>query len=413
MPSQNYQKNSASYVTHLECSETGSRYDHDRLHGLSSAGRPLLVRYDLAAIGNTLSKDALQRRAPDMWRFRELLPVAGVKELVSLGEPITPLIRLARTASRLSCGEILVKDEGRLPTGSFKARGLAMAITMAKAFGKTRVAIPTAGNAGAAAAAYAAHAGMDAFVFTPEDTPEVTLREIGYHGAKVYRVNGLINRCAEIVRAGSEAMDWHDLSTLEEPYRIEGKKTMGLELAEQLGWELPEFIYYPTGGGTGFIGMWKAFAELQAIGWIGAKRPRMVAVQSTGCGPIVKAFEDGRDHVEAPWDPVETQMHGVRVPKPLGDRLIMEIISESAGFAVAISDAAAEEARAELAREDGLHLCPEGALCYAAFKANLADGRVASSDQVVIFNTACGLKSPMPPVERRLDCTKPIDYAEL
>ena len=208
-------------------------------------------------------------------------------------------------------------------------------------------------------------------------------------------------------------MGWHDLSTLEEPYRIEGKKTMGLELAEQLGWELPEFIYYPTGGGTGFIGMWKAFEELQAIGWIGAKRPRMVAVQSTGCGPIVKAFEEGRDHVEAPWDPVETQMHGVRVPKPLGDRLIMKIISESAGFAVAISDAAAEEARAELAREDGLHLCPEGALCYAAFKANLADGRVASSDQVVIFNTACGLKSPMPPVERRLDCTQPIDYSEL
>ena len=418
MPSHNDQKNShqnnaLSYVTHLECSETGSRYDHDRLHGLSSTGHPLLVRYNLAAIGNTLSKDALQRRAPDMWRYRELLPVAGVKELVSLGEPITPLIRLARTANRLGSGEILVKDEGRLPTGSFKARGLAMAITMAKTFGRTRVAIPTAGNAGAAAAAYAAHAGMDAFVFTPEDTPEVTLREIGYHGAKVYRVNGLINRCAEIVRAGGEAMGWHDLSTLEEPYRIEGKKTMGLELAEQLGWELPDVIYYPTGGGTGFIGMWKAFEELQAIGWIGAKRPRMVAVQSTGCGPIIKAFEEGRDHVEAPWDPVETQMHGVRVPKPIGDRLIMKVIHESNGFAVAISDAMAEETREERAREDGLHLCPEGALCYAAFKANLADGRVTSSDRVVIFNTACGLKSPMPPVERRLDCTKPIDYAGL
>jgi threonine synthase len=301
-----------------------------------------------------------------------------------------------------------------LPTGSFKARGMALAIAMAKTFGVRRVAAPTAGNAGAAAAAYAAAAGMEAFVFTPEDTPEATVREIAFHGARLYRVNGLINQCARIVREGTPTMGWHDLSTLEEPYRIEGKKTMGLELAEQLGWQLPDLIYYPTGGGTGFIGMWKAFAELEAMGWIGAARPRMVAVQSPGCGPIVRAFAAGLDHVAEPWAPVETGIHGVRVPRPLGDRLIMRVIYESNGFASDASDEAAEQARAEIARDDGVHLCPEGALCYAAWKDDLASGRVDRDEQVVIFNTANGLKSPMPattgPV---LDCTKPVDYGRL
>ena len=402
-----------SLVSHLECSATGERHETGRLHGLSRAGKPLLVRYDLDAVRDAVSKDALARRPPDMWRFRELLPMPDWRAVVSLGEAITPLIRLPRIAARLGAAEIAIKDEGRLPTGSFKARGMAMAVTLARAWGVTRLAVPTAGNAGAAAAAYGSRAGMESFVFTPDDTPEITAREIGYHGARVYRVNGLINACARIVREGTEIMGWHDLSTLEEPYRIEGKKTMGLELAEQMGWALPDVIYYPTGGGTGFIGMWKAFEELEAIGWIGPARPRMAAVQSTGCGPIVKAFEDGLDHVDAAWDPVDTQMHGVRVPKPLGDRLIMAVIRESDGFAVAVSDADAARARADVAREEGVHLCPEGALCYAAYAADLASGRVAPGERVVIFNTASGLKSPMPPVEARLDCTRSIDYESL
>ena len=402
------------HVTHLECSETGDHYSADRLHGLSRVGKPLLVRYDLEAIRRAVSKEALAGRPPDMWRWREFLPVPDLETIVSLGEAATPLVRLGRSARRLGARDVIVKDEGRLPTGSFKARGMALAVTMAKHFGVRRIAAPTAGNAGAAAAAYAAAAGMEAFVFTPEDTAEATVREIAFHGARLFRVNGLINQCARIVREGTPTMGWHDLSTLEEPYRIEGKKTMGLELAEQLGWKLPDLIYYPTGGGTGFIGMWKAFEELEAMGWIGAARPRMVAVQSSGCGPIVRAFEAGLDHVAEPWAPVETGIHGVRVPKPLGDRLIMRVIYESNGFACDASDEAADQARAEIARNDGVHLCPEGALCYAAWKADIARGRADRDERVVIFNTANGLKSPMPaaagPV---LDCTKPIDYAGL
>lgn len=402
-----------SYVTHLECSETQEHHPADRLHGLSNAGEPLLVRYDLDAIAEAVSPTALHQRTPDMWRYRELLPIPKVTDIVSLGEAMTPLVRLPRIEASLGVKELLVKDEGRLPSGSFKARGMAMAVSMAKVFGKTRLAVPTAGNAGAAAAAYGSRANIETFVFTPQDTPEVTAREIGYHGAKVFRVNGLVNQCAKIVREGTATMGWHDLSTLEEPYRIEGKKTMGLELVEQLDWDVPEIIYYPTGGGTGFIGMWKAFAELEAIGWIGARRPRMVAVQSTGCGPIVRAFEQGRERVEAAWEEVQTQVHGVRVPKPIGDRLILRVIRESNGHALAITDPAAEEARAELAREEGVHVCPEGSLCYAAFKEDLLSGRVNRDARVVIFNTASGLKYPMPPVDRSLDCTRPIDYTQL
>jgi threonine synthase len=407
-------QNNSCHVTHLECSETGEDYPADRLQGLSRVGKPLLVRYDLEAIRRVVTKEDLLGRQDDIWRYREFLPVANACEIVSLGETMTPLVRLPGSAGQLGARDIIVKDEGRMPTGSFKARGMALAITMAKAFGVTRVAAPTAGNAGAAAAAYAAAAGMEAFVFTPEDTPEATLREIAFHGARLYRVNGLINQCARIVREGTESMGWHDLSTLEEPYRIEGKKTMGLELVEQLGWKLPDLIYYPTGGGTGFIGMWKAFEELETIGWIGTARPRMVAVQSPGCGPVVRAFESGLDHVAEAWAPVETGIHGVRVPKPLGDRMIMRVIYESNGFASDASDEAAEQARAEIARDDGVHLCPEGALCYAAWKQDLARGRVSPDERVVIFNTANGLKSPMPATTRPvLDCGKPVDYGTL
>lgn len=403
-----------SHVSHLECSATGERYENDRLHGLSRAGAPLLVRYDLSAVAAAVTKAELAARAPDMWRYREFLPLPHDRARVSLGEPMTPLIRLTGLEAELGAPQVYVKDEGRLPTGSFKARGLALAVSLAKHHGRTRLAVPTAGNAGAAAAAYGARAGMEVFVFTPADTPEVTVREIAFHGARVFLVNGLVNDCAKIVRDGSDRMGWHDLSTLEEPYRIEGKKTMGLELAEQLGWSLPDVIYYPTGGGTGFIGMWKAFDELQAIGWIDSHRPRMVAVQATGCHPIVRAAEAGLDHVPEPWAPVESQVHGIRVPKPLGDRLILAVIKASGGFGSIASDAAAEAARREVIEREGLHLAPEGALCYAAYRADLAAGRVRPGDHVVLFNTATGLKSPMPEAAAAtLDASAPIDYGAL
>ena len=286
-----------TFVSHLECSATGERYEADQVHGLSRAGKPLLVRYALDRVKHALTKGALGSRPPDLWRYRELLPVRHAHNIVSLGECMTPLIRIHTEGS----GEILVKDEGRLPTGSFKARGIALAVSMAKELGLSDLAMPTNGNAGAALAAYDSRAGMRTTVFCPEDTPEINVREIAAQGATVYRVNGLIDQCGRLVGAGRDAAGWFDMSTLKEPYRIEGKKTMGLELAEQLGWDVPDAIFYPTGGGTGLIGMWKAFAELEAIGFIGAKRPRMVAVQAAGCAPIVRAFERKDTHAER-WE---------------------------------------------------------------------------------------------------------------
>ena len=271
-----------TFVTHLECSYTGERYPADEVHGLSRAGKPLLVRYDLDGVRKALTKEALAKRPPDFWRYRELLPVRRTADIVSLGEAITPLVPLPRTAARSGASELIVKDEGRLPTGSFKARGLALAVSMAKALGIKHMAMPTNGNAGAALAAYASHCGIKTTIFCPEDTPEVNVSEIALQGAAVYRVNGLIDDCGKIVGEGKTKVGWFDTSTLKEPYRIEGKKTMGLELAEQFGWDVPDVILYPTGGGTGLIGMWKAFAELEAIGFIGKKRPRMVAVQASG-----------------------------------------------------------------------------------------------------------------------------------
>ena len=401
------------YVSHLECSETDARYPADRLRNLSEAGKPLLVRYDLDAVRAAMVKAALARRAPDMWRYRELLPLPSRSDILSLGETMTPLIPLPRLQRRLGGGAILVKDEGRMPTGSFKARGLAVAVSMAKTFGVKRIAMPTAGNAGAALAAYCSRAGIECYVFCPDDAPEVTVREIALHGARTWRVNGLINHCGEVVAAGAGRMGWHDVSTLKEPYRIEGKKTMGFEVAEQLGWDVPDVIFYPTGGGTGLIGMWKAFAELAAIGWIGAKRPRMVAVQSTECGPLVKAFDEGHDRVETPWEPVTTQLHGVRVPKPLGDVLCLRAMRESDGFGAAVEDDAVEAARREVAQAEGLHLGPEGAACYVAYRDALAAGRVGKNDRVVLFNCGNGLKSPMPAMDGRHDRFAPIDFDAL
>ena len=402
-----------SFVSHLECSETGDRYPAGVLRNVSEANKPLLVRYDLDRVRGAVDKQMLAERPADMWRFQELLPVPADAEIVSLGEPVTPLIPLPRLAKALSGGEILIKGEGRMPTGSFKARGLALAVTMAHAMGVRSIAMPTAGNAGAALAAYASRVGTETHVFCPEDAPEVTVREIALHGAATYRVNGLINHCGEIVAASVAEKGWFDFSTLKEPYRIEGKKAMGLELAEQLGWDVPDAIFYPTGGGTGLIGMWKAFDELSAIGWLGAKRPRMIAVQSTGCGPLVRAFDAGAREVVEPWDPVTTDLHGVRVPKPFGDRLCLDAIYESGGFATAVSDEAVVVARSEVAREEGLHLGPEGAACYAAYRQELAAGRFGRNDRAVLFNCGNGLKSDMPAMDRHIDRHKPIDFTSM
>ena len=386
-----------TFVTHLECSVTGKRYAADEVHGLSDAGKPLLVRYDLDGVKRAVSREALAARRGGFWKYREFLPVRRSADVVSLGEEPTPLVELPRLAARAGARSVVVKDEGRLPTGSFKARGLALAVAMAKAFGIGRLAMPTNGNAGAALAAYGARAGIETFVFCPADTPAVNVREIALAGAQVTLVDGLINDCGRRVAEGRERMRWFDVSTLKEPYRIEGKKTMGVELAEQLGWTLPDVIFYPTGGGTGLIGMWKAFAELEAAGMLGARRPRMVAVQAAGCAPIVRAFEAGAGHA-TPWQDAHTIAAGIRVPAAIGDFLILAAVRESGGFAIAVEDEAIETALAEVAREEGLLLCPEGAATYAAWRAALAAGRVGAQESVLLFNCASGLKYPLPPL---------------
>jgi threonine synthase len=401
-----------TFVTHLECSETGKIYEADMLHGLSETGKPLLVRYDLEGLAAAIDKETLARRVPEFWRYREFLPVRKAENIVRLGEVMTPLLPAPNLQAEYGGGEILIKDEGRLPTGSFKARGLALAVSMAKELGIKRMAMPTNGNAGAALAAYCSRAGIETYVFCPDDTPEVNIREIAFQGANTYLANGLINDCGRIVGEGKEAMDWFDTSTLKEPYRIEGKKTMGLELAEQLGWQVPDIILYPTGGGTGLIGMWKAFAELEAIGWIGSKRPRMVAVQASGCAPIVKAFEDGTKHAE-PWVDAHTIAAGIRVPAAIGDFLILDAVRESNGFAVAVDDDVIQSAQEDCAKKEGILLCPEGAATLAAYKQELVSGRIGKDEQAVLFNCATGLKYPMPPAGENIDLNRPIDYASL
>jgi threonine synthase len=401
-----------TFVTYLECGMTGEKLAADKLANLSAAGKPLLVRYDLAGIKAAVARDDLAARAPDLWRYRELLPVRKASNIVSLGETMTPLIALPKLQKQLGGGEIIVKDEGRLPTGSFKARGLVMAVSMAKELGVRKMAMATNGNAGAALAAYCSRAGIESVVFCPADTPEINVREIALQGSRVYRVNGLINDCGKIVVDGREQAGWFETNTLKEPYRIEGKKTMGLELAEQLGWDVPDVILYPTGGGTGLIGMWKAFAELEALGWIGSKRPRMVAVQASGCAPIVKAYEDGVEHADL-WQGAHTVAAGIRVPVAIGDFLILRAVRESNGFAVAVDDDLIEAAREDVAKTEGLLLCPEGAATYAAYKQELASGRISKDERVVLFNCGNGLKYPMPESEAALDLNRKIDYAAL
>jgi len=406
-----------TFVSHLECSLTGERYPADQLHGLSRAGRPLLVRYDLDGVRRALPRDALASRPQSLWRYREMLPVRRPENVVSLGEVVTPLVSLPRIAGRLAPkgqkpGEILVKDEGRLPTGSFKARGLVLAVSMAKELGITHMAMPTNGNAGAAMAAYCARAGIKATVFCPDDTPAVNVCEIAMQGAAVYLVDGLIDDCGKLVAEGEKSVGWFNCSTLREPYRIEGKKTMGIELAEQLGWEVPDVIFYPTGGGTGIIGMWKAFDELEALGWIGKKRPRMVVVQAAGCAPMVKAWEEGVEHAPR-WQDAHTFAAGIRVPQAVGDFLILRAVRDSGGFAVAVDDEAIMKAWREVAAEEGLLLCPEGAATYAAYRQAVADGRVSAGERAVLFNCATGLKYPMPEAGMSLKLGSAIDWQKL
>ncbi len=402
----------ASYVSHLECAYTGQHYSADGLHSISKEGKPLLVRYDLSRLGSEISRTVIEASSePGFWRYSALLPVAKPEDRVSLGEVITPLVSLERSAHLIGAapGKVLVKDESRLPTGSFKARGLALAVSMAKQLGVGHLAVPTNGNAGSALAAYASRAGIRATVLCPDNTPDINTRETEAQGGDTYLVNGLIGECGRIISEGSEDVDWFAVSTLKEPYRIEGKKTMGLELAEQMSWQLPDVIFYPTGGGTGLIGMWKAFAELMELGWIDCELPRMVAVQSTGCAPIVKAWEDGTEFAEF-WENAETDASGIRVPAALGDFMILKAVRESGGFAIAVSDEDIHRMVEGIGHEDGLLLCPEGAATAAACKVALERSLISVDDTIVLFNTATGLKYPMPEVTSLIDKDTEIDY---
>ena len=379
------------YVTHLECSKTGERYEPNKLHNLSEAGKPLLVRYDLRRASQTLTKDNLKRRVSSLWRYREVLPVVYDENIVTLGEGWTPLLHANRLGGQLGLPELFIKDESTNPTGSFKARGLALAISMAKELGVGKVAIPTAGNAGGAMAAYAAAAGLEAHVFMPRDTPAANRIECQQLGACVTLIDGLITDCGAEVARRKESEGWFDVSTLKEPYRIEGKKTMGYEVAEQFDWGLPDVILYPTGGGTGLIGMWKAFGEMEEMGWIGPDRPRMFSVQAAGCAPIVRAFEN--DWEEAPeFENAHTVASGLRVPRAIGDFIMLDILRKSGGGAVAVTD---EEMIADtrvVGSAEGLFCAPEGAACFSALKGLIASGAVTPADRIALFNTGTGVK---------------------
>ena len=386
------------HVTHLECSLTGEPYAAGEVHNLSRAGKPLLVRYDVEAARRTLSRESVAARGGGMWKWRELLPLPDGVEPVSLGEGETPIVALSQTGG----ANLLVKDEGRLPTGSFKARGLAMAVTMARHFGIARIAMPTNGNAGAALAAYGARAGIETVVICPAETPAINVAETAAYGARVHVADGQIDECGALVGRGAAAGLWFDCSTLKEPYRLEGKKVMGFELAEQLGWELPDAIFYPTGGGTGLIGMWKAFGELEAAGLIGAKRPRMYAVQAEGCAPIVRAFEAGEEFATR-WEGAATVATGIRVPKAVGDFLILRAVRESKGAALAVAEEAIVAAVADVARDDGFLLCPEGGAVVAGWRLALERGLAGRDERVLLFNCANGNKYPLPDRAQKLE----------
>ena len=379
-------------VTHLECALCGVHYKARRLHNLcTECGRPLLVRYDLEAAARTLTTESLKGRRADLWRYAEVLPVERAENIVSLGEGWTPLLRAERLGASLGLRHLYIKDESQQPTQSFKARGMTAAVSMAKELGVEKLAVPSAGNAAGALAAYAARAGLEAHIFMPNDTPRANVVECEQTGARVTLMEGLITDCGAEVGRRKGAEGWFDVSTLKEPYRVEGKKTLGYELAEQLSWELPEVIVYPTGGGTGLVGMWKAFDEMEAMGWIGSERPRMVSVQSEGCAPIVRAFEEGKRFADE-FENAATVASGLRVPKAVGDFLILDALRASKGAAVAVSDAELLAAVGEIGAAEGLFVAPEGAACLPALRKLIERGGVKGDERVVLFNTGAGVK---------------------
>ncbi|HEV3117931.1 MAG TPA: threonine synthase [Gemmataceae bacterium] len=403
-----------SFVTHLESALEGTKFEKNRVLTVHQ-GRPLWVRYDLLKIRATIAPAVLASRPPSLWRYRELLPLPLDKEPVTLGEGFTPVVSCPRLGEQLKLPRLLIKDESQLPTGSFKSRGMAVAVTMARHLGLEKLAIPTAGNAGGALAAYGARAGMEVYVFMPEDTPRINQMEAHLAGARVYLVNGLINDCGRIVRDGAGSMGWFDMSTLKEPYRLEGKKTMGLELAEQFGWQLPDVILYPTGGGTGLIGMWKAFQELRELGWLKSERlPRLIACQSDGCAPIVRAFEKGERFAE-PFANAHTIASGLRVPAAVGDFMMLDAIRASGGCAIAGREGRILHWMKAVARLEGVGICPETAVCFDCLEMLRERGEVTAEDQIVIFNTGAAQKYPevVPLDLPRIDRQNPVDYASL
>jgi threonine synthase len=379
-------------VTHLECAACGARHEARRLQNLCvECGKPLLVRYDLGTAGRTLTKETLKGRRADLWRYREVLPVAHDENVVSLGEGWTPLLRAARLGERLGFGELYIKDESQNPTQSFKARGMSAAVSMAKELGALKLAAPSAGNAAGALAAYAARAGLEAHIFMPRDTPRANVVECEQTGARVTLMDGLITDCGAEVARRKDEEGWFDVSTLKEPYRVEGKKTLGYELAEQLDWTLPDVIVYPTGGGTGLVGMWKAFDEMEELGLIDSKRPRMVTVQAAGCAPIVRAFEKGERFAEE-FPDAATTASGLRVPKAIGDFLILDALRASKGTAVAVTDEELLAAVGEIGALEGVFTAPEGAACLPALRVLMERGEVDAGERVVLFNTGAGVK---------------------
>ena len=380
-------------VTHLECAACHKNYEANRLHNLCvECGKPLLVRYDLLAAAQTLTQDSLKNRAPNLWRYAEVLPVENAGNIVSFGEGFTPLLKAERLAQTLPVKlNLYIKDESQNPTQSFKARGMTAAVSMAKELGVQKVAAPSAGNAAGALAAYASRAGMDTFIFMPSDTPRANIVECEQTGAVVTLVDGLITDCGKIVADRKDQEGWFDVSTLKEPYRVEGKKTMGYELAEQFDWNLPDVILYPTGGGTGLIGMWKAFDEMEQMGWIDEKRPRMVSVQSVGCAPIVKAFHEG-EAFAAEFLNAQTVASGLRVPKAIGDFLILDALHKSNGTGVAVTDEELIAAVKEIGAAEGVFCAPEGAACLPALRKMIEQNLVKENERVVIFNTGAGVK---------------------
>ncbi len=396
-----------SFVTHLEGALDGVRLPHDQLQ-TTSGGRPLWARYDLAAIGAAVTREDIARRPTDLWRYRELLPVEADEHIVSLGEGWSPVLPCPRLGREMGLENLLIKDESQLPTGSFKCRGLAMAVSRAKELGVRRLAIPTAGNAGGALAAYAARAGLEAWVFMPADTPAVNRLEASLFGARAFLVDGLISDCGAVVRAGTEAMDWFDCSTLKEPYRLEGKKTMGLELAEQLGWRLPDAILYPTGGGTGLIGMWKAFAEMRELGWLeDEKLPRLYSCQSDGCAPIADAFAAGERFATPVADP-HTVASGLRVPGAVGDFMILDAVRESGGAALAAPEGELLDWTRRAAALEGIGLCPETAACLGVLEHLVREGSIGRDEEVVVFNTGAAQKY-VEALATDLPCLPPVD----